>query len=87
MSKPLPLLYRSMVEELATCGGSGTVDIHGRLVAGAPSRKLQGDAVAWLRVAQLGLIAGDGTAISLTETGRAAVEGVIAGRTKTAASF
>lgn len=94
MAQALPLLYQSMIAELYQAGGSGTIDVHGRVKLPSnrhgPERRLNGNAADWQQIMGEGLIAGDRvgehrTAI-LTDKGRAEAERIIASRTRTAAA-
>jgi hypothetical protein len=86
----LPLLYRSMIAELYGAGGSGSLDIHGRVSVASdrrgPQRNLNGNPTDWLRIVSLGLLAGEAGKLVLTDAGRAEAERIIAERTSRTAA-
>ncbi len=63
--------YKALLVELFQCGGSGHLDIHGRIVAGSPQRLMPDDKAGWIRLVAAGMIAGEDDKIILTSAGRA----------------
>ena len=78
----LPRQYTDALAELHQAGGSGALDVHGAVWAGAPRAPVLGHAPFWLTLVSQGLIAGERGNLILTESGRTAAEAVIAGRVR-----
>ncbi len=67
----LPRAYISLLVDFFQCGGSGRLDMHGRIIAGTPPRVMQPhDANGLSRLVAAGLIAGEDGKLFLTEPGR-----------------
>jgi hypothetical protein len=86
MSEPLPILSRSYYEiliNLHEAGGSGRLDMHGRVIV-PPNHPIAGNALSWLKLVARGLVAGEGDMICTTAFGREEAERIIKGRTREA---
>jgi hypothetical protein len=83
--KRLPRPYQSILAAFLDAGGSGDLDIHGRVTIGSGRHPMQGDTVAWLRLVAEGLVAGEDGKMILTEDGRAMANAIINGRTTVSA--
>jgi hypothetical protein len=66
-------LNRSLVGMLDLLGnaGSASLDIHGRVIVGAPPRPLPGNPIDWLKLVEAGMIHGSDGKLCLTEEGEA----------------
>lgn len=67
-------LNRSQINMLDQLGaaGSASLDIHGRVLCGAPPRPLTGNAVDWLKLVAAGMVHGVDGSLVLTEDGNEA---------------
>lgn len=83
-TRPLTRPYYTILTEFYEAGGAGELDMHCRIVSGPTRHPLSGDPNAWLMLMAHGLIAGEGGQVIMTEAGRVAAQGVIAGRTREA---
>jgi hypothetical protein len=87
MSTPLPplhLAYTTLLLNLHDAGGSGDLDMYGRVTVGPTRHILPGDAHAWMVLVSRGLIAGERGRILMTDEGRDVAKAVIAGRVREA---
>lgn len=72
----------AILTALHEAGGSGDLDINGRVLVGPDRRPLVSDLQAWLVLVAAGMVAGEHGRLIVTELGRDTAEGVIAGRTR-----
>jgi hypothetical protein len=78
--------HANLLVEFHEAGGSGDLDVYGRVLAGTPRRFMAGEHhVAWLTLVARGLIGGEDGKIVTTEDGRIEAQRLIAGRTVTGA--
>jgi len=83
----LPRLNRGHLEILTKFheeGGTGQLDIHGRVTVGPTRHLMAGDPKAWMTLVARGYIGEERDLILITQEGRAEAERVIAGRTREA---
>jgi hypothetical protein len=74
--------HLGMLANLYEAGGSGEIDIHGRIVVGPTRHPISGDSVAWLKLVSHGYVGGERGKIILTEEGREKAEEVLRGRVR-----
>jgi hypothetical protein len=72
----LPRAFMSIVHQFSQAGGYGQFDHQRQFVmkAGPHQAIISGDAIAWIRLVQAGLVSGEGGRLLLTEAGRAAAK-------------
>lgn len=80
-----PKLHRTYMAILAAfyeSGGSGTLDLHGRVCVGPTRAPLHGELTAWLVLVSHGYVAGERGIIMLTEEGREAAAAELGARAR-----
>jgi hypothetical protein len=82
---PLNRTVLNVLTAFHEAGGTGALDIHGRVLAGQPVAPMPGDLNAWLKLVARGYVAGERDFILITEEGRVEAERLIAGLTRTGA--
>lgn len=72
MMKPreLPRPHVALLMALYENNGAGRLDQWGRVQAAKDAKPIVGDAASWMRLVALGLVAGEGNMILLTQAGR-----------------
>lgn len=72
----------TVLAQLVEAGGSGELDVRGRVVVGKnPPTPLIADATTWLRLVADGLVAGELGKIIVTELGRERTQRLVGGYT------
>lgn len=83
----IPRAYQDMLTTLFEAGGSGSVDVYGRVMLSKPGQlpsAMHGDQAAWLTLVAGGYIGGENGKIMLTELGRDTARTILTGYSREA---
>lgn len=69
----------AVLASLLEAGGSGEVDVHGRVCVGPTRIPLIADTTTWLRLVASGLVSGENDKIIATETARETAGRLVSG--------
>lgn len=78
----LPRPYMTILMQFEDAGGSGLIDMHGRVVVGETRHPIAGDSTTWLHLVAAGYVAGEDGKLLVTQAGRDAVEMYRSGMTR-----
>lgn len=83
-TRPATRAHLGILAAFLEAGGSGDLDMYGRVVVGPARYIIQGDPASWLLLVAHGLVAGEGGRIILTSSGRGLARSILDGRVRAA---